>query len=130
MTLTVRLAIGVAFVGIGYGTESDLVSYLTSKYFGRKHFGAIYGCLIILFLSGVSIGPLMYGTARSMFGSYGHDLLQVSQIIGPVLTTQISIAQAVSRQASQLRSRAAQLIRETVQEILADELAADADDIR
>jgi MFS family permease len=66
------LAVGVAFVGIGYGTESDLVSYLTSKYFGRKHFGAIYGCLIILFLSGVSIGPLMYGSARSAFGSYGH----------------------------------------------------------
>ncbi|BBQ02504.1 MFS transporter (plasmid) [Burkholderia sp. SFA1] len=66
------LVIGVAFVGIGYGTESDLVSYLTSKYFGKKHFGAIYGCLIILFLSGVSIGPLMYGSARSMFGSYGH----------------------------------------------------------
>lgn len=66
------LAIGVAFVGIGYGTESDLMSFLVSKYFGKKHFGAIYGCLMILFLSGVSIGPLMYGAARTMLGSYDH----------------------------------------------------------
>ncbi|BBQ02503.1 LysR family transcriptional regulator (plasmid) [Burkholderia sp. SFA1] len=48
------------------------------------------------------------------------DLLPVSRIVEPELTTQIALAQSVSRQASRLRSRAAHLIRETVQEILAD----------
>jgi len=66
------MILGVGLVGVGYGTEIDLVGYLTGRYFGKKHFGAIYGCLMILFLCGVSISPLMYGSARTVFGTYDY----------------------------------------------------------
>jgi MFS family permease len=69
------MAAGIASIGLGYGAESDLNSYLTGKYFGRLHFGMIYGVLLAVFLLGVSIGPLMYGTVRQLTGGYGSTFL-------------------------------------------------------
>ncbi len=35
--------IGAAVIGYGLGSEADVVPYLIARYFGRKHFAALYG---------------------------------------------------------------------------------------
>jgi MFS family permease len=71
--LTLNLPMFVAAVmlmGLGFGAESDLIGYLASRYFGYRHFGAIYGALLAIFVLGVAAGPLLYGMARDATGSY------------------------------------------------------------
>ena len=64
------LAAAVVLMGLGFGAESDLIGYLTSRYFGYRHFGAIYGTLLAIFILGVAVGPLLYGVVRDATGSY------------------------------------------------------------
>src|SRR2546427_6067 len=42
-------ALGVTLVGLGLGTEIDLIAFLTSRYFGQRSFGQIYGLCFMLF---------------------------------------------------------------------------------
>ncbi len=64
------LAAAVVLMGLGFGAESDLIGYLASRYFGYRHFGAIYGTLLAIFILGVAAGPLLYGVVRDATGSY------------------------------------------------------------
>jgi MFS family permease len=63
-------ALATILMGVGFGAESDLIGYLSSRYFGYRHFGAIYGSLLAIFILGVSLGPLLYGVVRDRAGSY------------------------------------------------------------
>ncbi|WP_267895824.1 MFS transporter [Hyphomonas pacifica] len=69
------LTVAVILMGLGFGAESDLVGYLASRYFGIRHFGAIYGCLLSIFILGAAAGPFMYGVMRDQTGGYGPVLL-------------------------------------------------------
>lgn len=71
----------VMLMGIGFGAESDLIGYLASRYFGYRHFGAIYGALLAIFILGVAVGPLLYGLGRDATGSY-HAVLAASAVLG------------------------------------------------
>jgi len=55
-------------MGLGFGAESDLISYLASRYFGFQHFGAIYGTLLSIFILGVAAWPLLNGLLRDATG--------------------------------------------------------------
>ncbi len=77
------LAPAVILMGLGFGAESDLIGYLTSRYFGYRHFGAIYGVLLSIFILGVAAGPLLYGVARDATGSY-QVILAVSAVLAAV----------------------------------------------
>jgi MFS family permease len=63
-------AVAVAAVGFGLAAEGDLIGYLTSRYFGLRAFGQIYGFLYIVFLLGVAVGPYAFGVGRDISGSY------------------------------------------------------------
>lgn len=65
------LMLAAILMGLGFGAESDLIGYLASRYFGYRHFGAIYGTLLSVFILGAATGPLLYGTLRDATGSYG-----------------------------------------------------------
>ena len=62
--------LAAVFIGFSLGVEIDLLAYLTSRYFGLKSFGQIYGVLFTSFLLGASLGPVSFGLAFEMTGSY------------------------------------------------------------
>jgi MFS family permease len=59
--------IGIALAGIAFGlcsgTESDVVSYLSSHYFGIKNFARIYATQGSFFMVGLALGPLAAASA-------------------------------------------------------------------
>jgi hypothetical protein len=48
----------------------DLLAYRTSRYFGLRSFGAIYGLLFVAMLIGVSLGPIGHGAVFEATGAY------------------------------------------------------------
>lgn len=57
-------------LGFAAGAESDLIAFLSARYFGMAHFGRIYGMLYMPFGLMSAISPLIYGTVRVQTGSY------------------------------------------------------------
>jgi len=72
--------IAAIFVGLAGGAEFDLVAYMTSRYFGLRHYGKLYGILFSSVIAGAAIGPLMFGFGFDIFGSYGPILLTASAL--------------------------------------------------
>jgi MFS family permease len=64
-----------ALLGIGFGAESDLMPYLTARYFGLKSFGEIYGWIFGAFAFGAVLGPFLMGWVFDTTGSYQLALL-------------------------------------------------------
>jgi MFS family permease len=81
--------IAAAALGIAHGAENDLMAYLTSRYFGVKNYGSIFGALYSVTLLGFGAGPMIFGVAFDITGSY-RTLMMV--IIPLVLVTSIVIA--------------------------------------
>jgi MFS family permease len=63
-------AIGVALMGLGQGTEIDLIAFLVSRYFGQKSFGQLYGWLFMMFLLGATLGRFLGGVVYDLARSY------------------------------------------------------------
>jgi MFS family permease len=57
-------------VGLAAGAEVDTFAYMTSRYFGLKHYGRIYGVCFSAFAMGAGLGPAI--TARIAEGSGGY----------------------------------------------------------
>ncbi len=55
---------------IGASSESDLLAYLTGRYFGLRSFGEIYGYIFATFMIGTAIGPYAVGLGYELMGSY------------------------------------------------------------
>ena len=62
--------VAAIFVGLSIGAELDLMAYLTTRYFGLKHFGTVYGVMFAALLVGTSLGPVSYGAVYELTGSY------------------------------------------------------------
>ena len=62
--------IAAIFIGISMGAEIDMLAFMTGRYFGVENFGRVYGILFTSFLIGTSVGPVMYGLAFEVLGSY------------------------------------------------------------
>jgi MFS family permease len=63
-------ATGVALMGLGQGTEIDLIAFLVSRYFGQKSFGQLYGWLFMMFLFGATVGRFLGGVIYDLAHSY------------------------------------------------------------
>jgi MFS family permease len=57
-------------MGIGYGGSNALLPSLGREYFGRTHFGSIYGIIEGIGTIGAIIGPAIAGLAYDNLGSY------------------------------------------------------------
>ena len=75
------VVISVMSMGLAAAAEVDLVAYLTSRYFGMKSYGKIYGWQITAFYLGAACGPIVVGILYDHFGSY----LQVLYGAGTIL---------------------------------------------
>jgi MFS family permease len=64
------LLAGAAFLGVGTGAENALAAYLTSRYFGLRGFGNIFGFMLGAATLGVGIGLMMMGITHDLAGDY------------------------------------------------------------
>lgn len=57
-------------LGFAAGAESDLIAYLTGRYFGMAHYGKIYGMLYMPFGLMSAASPLVYAQVFDQTGTY------------------------------------------------------------
>src|SRR6266478_2740565 len=67
---TISPVVGIISLGLASGTEIDMIGFLTSRYFGMKRFGQLYGYLFASFVIGSAFGPYMMGLAFERLHSY------------------------------------------------------------
>ncbi|HEX3883892.1 MAG TPA: MFS transporter [Stellaceae bacterium] len=84
-------AIGVILMGLGLGTEIDLIAFLVTRYFGQRSFGQLYGCFFMVFGMGTALGRYAGGAIYDMAGSYNPGLIGagISLVIAVALITRI-----------------------------------------
>lgn len=66
---TVALIFVGAAVGVCTGAESDVVSYLSSRYYGIRNFARIYALQGSIFMIGLASGPVLGAIVLSRFGA-------------------------------------------------------------
>lgn len=65
------MALAAAFlVGLGMGSEVELMAYLVSRYFGLRSFATAYGYAFAAFMLAGAIGTLLMGAGFDHFHSY------------------------------------------------------------
>jgi predicted MFS family arabinose efflux permease len=62
--------LGAALLGIGLGSEADVLPYLLARYFGRKHFSVLYGLTWTAYAVGGATGPMFIGHLYDTSGAY------------------------------------------------------------
>jgi MFS family permease len=64
--------LGAIGLGLTTGAEVDIIGYMTSRYFGLRRFGQLYGYLFSVFLIGVGTGPVLMGAVYTRLHSYDY----------------------------------------------------------
>jgi MFS family permease len=64
--------------GMNNGAVHALLGYVWPHFFGRKHLGSIQGTATTIMVAGASIGPLPFGAAYDLTGSYRIALLTLA----------------------------------------------------
>jgi len=62
------------FLGLAAGAEVDVMAYLVSRYFGLRHFGAIYAIYFSVYAVGTSVGPVLTAAFAAHKGGYTEPL--------------------------------------------------------
>lgn len=62
--------IGIVSLGFALGCEIDMMGFLTTRYFGLRRFGELYGYLFAMFYAGSALGPYLMGVSFDTFRSY------------------------------------------------------------
>ena len=80
-------AVAVAFIGIAFGIEGDLLALLITRYLGTRNFGQIIGPVQAMFILGSAVGPLLLGLGYDELGSYDPviPVLMGVLVVGAVL---------------------------------------------
>lgn len=69
-------------IGVGMGSEVDVVAYLSSRYFGLRRYGLVFGILISVYGLAVGLSSWLVGKAHDAYGSY--DTVLVGLAVGVV----------------------------------------------
>jgi MFS family permease len=67
--------LSAALIGLAAGAETDLVAYLTARYFGLAHYGRLYGLQYAVFGFASGVSPFLFGKVFDVTGSYQPILL-------------------------------------------------------
>lgn len=59
-----------AILGFSLGAEVDVIAYLSSRYFGMRNYGTLFGTMVGVFSVGLGFGPTIAGAIFDEFGSY------------------------------------------------------------
>ncbi|NJD30271.1 MAG: MFS transporter [Gammaproteobacteria bacterium] len=63
--------LSAVLIGLAAGAETDLVAYLTARYFGLAHYGRIYGLQYSVFGFASGFAPFLFGRVFDRLGTYG-----------------------------------------------------------
>ena len=66
--------LAAVFLGFGIGAEGDLMAFLVSRYYGLRHFGAIFSCVFSAYMLGTGLGPFIFGRSFDLHGDYSFIL--------------------------------------------------------
>ena len=61
-------------LGLALGCEIDMIGFMTTRYFGLRRFGELYGYLFAIFAAGSALGPYLMGVTFDAFHSYNATL--------------------------------------------------------
>jgi predicted MFS family arabinose efflux permease len=75
-----RAKILAILIGIGIGSEVDVVAYLSSRYFSTRHYGLVFGVLISIYGFAVGTSSWIVGKAYDASGHY--ESVLVTLLIG------------------------------------------------
>ena len=67
--------LAVFLIGLGMGSEVDIIAYLVSRYFGLRAFGEVYGYAFASYVLAGALGPWLMGLGFDRSGSYGSVLV-------------------------------------------------------
>jgi len=82
-------AAAAALIGLTLGAEVDVIVYLTTKHFGLKNFGALYGGLLAALSVGAATGPL---GASVIFDAYGEYSPFLWIVVGFMVASSLALA--------------------------------------
>ncbi len=68
--LPINPLIGTVLLGLGVGAEIDLMSFLITRYFGIRAFGALHGTMFSVFVLGNAAGASSLGWSFQLLKSY------------------------------------------------------------
>ncbi len=68
-------SLSIVMIGFAAGVEYDLMAFLVARYFGMKNYSSVYGFLYGFFAVGAGVGPVVFGKAFDLTGSYRSVLL-------------------------------------------------------
>jgi predicted MFS family arabinose efflux permease len=72
---TIAPLVATVCLGIGIGSEIDMIAFLASRYFGVRNFGEIYGYIMAVFLFSSGVGPAVMDFCFDWKHSYNFALL-------------------------------------------------------
>ncbi len=78
-------------VGLGIGAEVDIIAYLTTRYFGLRSFGELFGWLWAVFGVSGGIGAYLMGVGFDKTGSYSLPLAGFSVAAFAAMLLMISL---------------------------------------
>ena len=59
-----------AIVGFSLGAETDIIGYLSSRYFGLRNYGVLFGSIVGLLTFAAGVGPMIGGIIHDSYGTY------------------------------------------------------------
>lgn len=83
--------LAVFLIGLGMGAEVDIIAFLTSRYFGLRAFGEIYGYAFASYTLAGALGPWLMGLGFDRSGSYGSILVGflIATLLAAALMTKL-----------------------------------------
>lgn len=81
------ISVAAMAIGLAAGAELDIIAYMSSRYFGLKNYGKIYGAQFVFFAVGSGAAPAVFGWSQDITGSYAFILYSsaVLFVIGALL---------------------------------------------
>lgn len=67
---TVVQLLAIAVIGLSIGAELDVITYLSTRYFGMRSFGKLFGFVLMPMAIGTASSPLLAAAFHDQFKSY------------------------------------------------------------
>jgi MFS family permease len=64
-----------ALLGLSAGAELDIMGYFVARYFGLKHYSALFGAMMTALVVANATGNILYGRGFDATGGYGQALI-------------------------------------------------------
>jgi predicted MFS family arabinose efflux permease len=74
-------ALSIALLGAAAGMETDFMAFLVARYFGLRHYGAIYGVLYGMYAVCTGIGATVYGASFDRTASFSSILMCAAAVL-------------------------------------------------